>query len=268
MALIKIRNFFLSFFIIACSKNKEISPQKPIVDRNFQLLFGEPSSPEDRRVMKLVETRMRSVVDALNQRVVLPVDIPIVFTSSKVREGPAYSGTYANGVTAEGVKGRLIVYPYLMLRTIEKTLGTTKLSGKELEDAIADTAVFILVHEASHALIDVLSLPILGPEEDAADCGATIFLTSLEEGAKTIQHAILFWRAFAKIRGLHSDAFADIHGLDLQRAYNLACWTYGQDIALNDIFEKELPKHRAKRCAAEYARLANSWDRVLMRNLR
>src|SRR5690349_1901805 len=112
-----LRFVFLILFAIIFIKNFNTPTQSNRHNGSFKLQFGAANS-EDQRLVKLIENRAKVIIDTLNDRIILPVDVPIVFTSDDLREGPAYSGNYFTGISAEGIRGRLIVYPYQMLRTI------------------------------------------------------------------------------------------------------------------------------------------------------
>lgn len=139
------------------------------------------------------------------------------------------------------------------------------------EHLIMGTVVFALTHELGHALIDVLDLPVTGREEDAVDQLATILLLSQGDAGDSLAFGAIGW--FAKrFRANPEDelVFADEHGLDLQRYYNMLCMVYGRDMARYPeiVAEGWLPEGRARRCATEYARIADSWRRLLAPHLR
>lgn len=140
-----------------------------------------------------------------------------------------------------------------------------------------DTAVFIaneviatFYHELGHALIDVLQLPVLGKEEDAADHLSVILMNDIweEDAAAAIlasdatAYALL---AAQREAGGEEPAYSDEHSLDLQRYYTVVCLFYGanpearQQLAV----DLELPQDRAERCPGEWDSAAGSWDAVL-----
>ncbi len=134
------------------------------------------------------------------------------------------------------------------------------------EYLVSGTLVFALMHEIGHALIDVLDLPTTGREEDAADQLATILLLQQGPSGDSLAFGAVGWFATDAHSGqLDSLAFADDHGLDLQRVYNIVCWIHGRDPKeYPEIIEDGwLPEHRRDRCPAEYRRLAESWRRLL-----
>ncbi len=134
------------------------------------------------------------------------------------------------------------------------------------EYLVTGTVVFALMHELGHALVDVLALPITGREEDAVDQLATILL--LQQGAPgdSLAFGAVGWFVTNARHTVPDDlAFADDHGLDSQRVYNILCWIYARDPTRYPEIVKEgwLPEHRRDKCPAEYHRLADSWRRIL-----
>ncbi len=140
----------------------------------------------------------------------------------------------------------------------------TKSPGGEY--LVTGTVVFALMHELGHALVDVLELPITGREEDAVDQLATILL--LQQGAPgdSLAFGAVGWFVTNARRSVPDDlAFADDHGLDSQRVYNIICWIYARDPARYPeiVTDGWLPEHRRDKCPAEFRRLAESWRRIL-----
>lgn len=147
---------------------------------------------------------------------------------------------------------------------------------REIPDGERDQAVlgatdFIFYHEVGHALMDVLDLPVVGREEDAADQLAVYILTdgTEEDEQAAIDGAVALYRLEEE---MDEFAFADEHSLGPQRFYNIACWVYGQN---PEKYPKlllrsggVLPEARAERCPGEYAQLEGSWDRLLQAYLR
>lgn len=134
------------------------------------------------------------------------------------------------------------------------------------EYLVTGTVMFALMHELGHALVDVLQLPITGREEDAVDQLATILL--LQQGAPgdSLAFGAVGWFVTnARHHVPDNFAFADDHGLDSQRVYNIICWIYARDPTRYPeiVTDGWLPEHRRDKCPAEYQRLAESWRRIL-----
>jgi hypothetical protein len=142
---------------------------------------------------------------------------------------------------------------------------------EEVDDAVAGAFVFFLFHEVGHALIDVLELPITGREEDAADQLAAWVLIDADEGNRAvIDAAVSFYGDGEGSVEVEETDFADEHGLDRQRYFNMVCWVYGSDPEANeDLVDDEwLPEERAEQCEGEYRLLDRSWTRLLEGHLK
>ena len=131
--------------------------------------------------------------------------------------------------------------------------------------ALLAQVVFVLFHEVGHAMIDVLDVPVIGQEEDAADQLAAIFMS---DEPILAMWAAEFWksRSAGQTGGYISNSqFADEHDLSQQRFFNLICWTYGADPLVRGYVAQHagLPSERAQRCQNEYARMRSGWERLL-----
>ena len=135
---------------------------------------------------------------------------------------------------------------------------------------VTSNVIATFYHELGHALIDVLDLPVLGREEDAAD-SLSAYLTHQiwdEDSAATIvadsANAYLLYDAEAQENG-YETPYWDEHSLDLQRYYNLICLFYGADPSKRAyiVTEFELPQGRAERCPDEFSQTEASWAGLL-----
>ena len=134
------------------------------------------------------------------------------------------------------------------------------------EPFVEANVLAIFYHEVGHAAIDVLGLPVLAQEEDAADVLSVLLIDALYEpdAAEGIAHDAAFgFLAEAEEGG--EPAFWDVHGPDMQRYFNLVCLFYGanpeerEDVAA----DLGLPEERADYCPDEYAQAAESWGAVI-----
>jgi hypothetical protein len=144
--------------------------------------------------------------------------------------------------------------------------------GVSREQAIRGPVAQILLHETSHALFDLLHVPVLGREEDAADQVASLLLLHLAPGnaRDILEGSAYFFVTLGKQEALNEGSFANAHGLSWQRFYNLACLAYGSDQRrYRDIVERSLlPDERAKGCKAEYTQVYNAFIRLIAPHLR
>ncbi len=135
---------------------------------------------------------------------------------------------------------------------------------------VSSNVIATFYHELGHALIDVLEMPVLGREEDAADALSAYLTHQIwdEESATAIMadsaNAYLMYNTEAE-SGDYEMPFWDEHSLDLQRYYNLVCLFYGADPDKRKaiVTEFELPEDRAERCPDEFAQTEASWGGLL-----
>lgn len=138
--------------------------------------------------------------------------------------------------------------------------------GVTPEDAVIGPVMEVVLHETAHAVFHMLSLPILGKEEDAADQFAAIML--LQMGQETARRTIaatahMYWREAEESPADHSD-FAGAHSPPIQRFYQLACIAYGWDQKLfGFVRETYLEPQRADECPDEAETLKASFWKLL-----
>ncbi len=133
----------------------------------------------------------------------------------------------------------------------------------EIGEMINGAIFFIVFHEIGHALIDVLQLPVLGKDEDAADQIGTFFVLSGQNSPQALAGA--FW--FFEDRSLNYSRqhFSGVHSLGPQRQSNLACWAYGSNPERFGYLKSSplLPASRVVSCRREFQRLDSSVRRLL-----
>jgi hypothetical protein len=136
-------------------------------------------------------------------------------------------------------------------------------------DAIVGPFYDVILHEFAHALFDLLKVPVLGREEDAADQVSTYIMLRLEKDERRrliVGTAYSYTRDFpdADVKPKHTD-FAGEHGTPQQRFFNLLCTAYGADKeAFGDfVAKKQLPESRAEGCADEYKTLVRAFRSLI-----
>ena len=134
--------------------------------------------------------------------------------------------------------------------------------GVAADDVVRGAIIAIFLHEMAHALFDLLNIPVLGREEDAADHVATYVLLNLDkqDSRKIISGVLSGMEPRAKEEKPTWDYYADVHSLTAQRLFNIMCLAYGSDPAsFAALVDKGyLPKERAEICWAEYAQVAQA----------
>lgn len=137
-------------------------------------------------------------------------------------------------------------------------------------DFIANEVIATFYHEVGHGLIDVLKIPVLGKEEDAADTLSVILMDRIwkeEAAAEILRSDAMTYAANADYSLDESDPadFADEHSLDIQRYYAVVCLFYGAnpDARRDLAVELELPEAKLESCPDEWAYASGAWDKVL-----
>jgi hypothetical protein len=140
-------------------------------------------------------------------------------------------------------------------------------------DALVGPLFDTCLHEFGHAIFDMLQLPVLGREEEAADQVSAYIMLHL---GKTEARRLIGGTAYAfKTEAQAATSppkmtqFADVHGTPAQRMYNLLCIAYGADAQLfADVVEKGyLPKDRAEDCEDEYRQVARAFAKLIRPHL-
>lgn len=151
------------------------------------------------------------------------------------------------------------------LWTGDGAVGQTEPSRGAVQFAVGNVE-FLVLHEIGHILIAEKNVPILGPEENAADYIATLAL--LREAPldpsfndRALHSLLAAADAFAASWQVGEAVSADVpywgaHALSIQRFYQIACLLYGSNPkAFASVpAAAGLPPERAASCTEEYAR--------------
>jgi hypothetical protein len=149
-----------------------------------------------------------------------------------------------------------IIYCYEFVADMWKKAPEAVEKGISAADARDGPFAFVLLHESSHALFDLLAVPLLGHEEDAADqlAGWMLLRTGRDAALRLLRGAAWMYLREARARAPGEDDFADVHGLDAQRYYNVLCMAYGSDPEFfgGVVRQGHLPQERAEGCQEEW----------------
>ena len=144
---------------------------------------------------------------------------------------------------------------------------TTTPAGVTPEDALRGPWVEVFMHEIAHALFNLLKVPVLGREEDAADQVAAYVLLNLTDNlARSAVSGVAYMYGHeAQAQDPQAKHFADVHGLPAQRFYNLLCMAYGSNTKrFGDVVERKyLPEARAETCEDEYRQVEYAVKRLI-----
>jgi len=164
----------------------------------------------------------------------------------------------------------VITVCYELLAEILKSAPAQDLPiGVSRADTLIGPTLAVFLHETGHAVFNMLQIPVLGREEDAADQFAAYIMLRLskDEARKMILGSA--YHHTVQMPGpqvtVARQIFSDEHATPAQRAYNILCTAYGADKKLfTDIVEKEfLPKGRAEICEREYGDLSFAMTRLI-----
>lgn len=191
---------------------------------------------------------------ALRSSIRLPRDVTIVFGGDP--DGPFYDP-----------ETRSIQYPWQFVTQSRRLLAAHGYAAADLAPAVVDATRFILHHEVGHALVDLLELPVLGREEDAADGFAAFTAVEIEEDPELVIAATDLFAAFDAEAGdtLDDAAFFDSHSLDLQRFGAISCLAYGSDpdALANVVSGTGMDRERLGACPEEWGQVRDGWNAVL-----
>jgi hypothetical protein len=165
----------------------------------------------------------------------------------------------------------VITVCYELLAAILKNAPARDLPiGISRADTVIGPALNVFLHETGHAVFNMLQIPVLGREEDAADQFAAYVMLRL--GKDEARRMILGSAYHHTIQTpgpqvtVSLQSFSDEHSTPAQRAFNILCMGYGADKQLfADVVEKDfLPKRRAEGCATEYDDLTFAMTKLIV----
>ena len=221
--------------------------------------YVEPKLAENQAVYKLVKEQqgLEKIRDLLS-----PLRLPHRLLL-QTRDCEGVSNAFSNEDSV------IVCYEYL--NDIWKSAPeTTTPAGVAPIDALIGPLVDVFLHEAGHAVFDLLGIPFLGREEDAADqFSAYLLLQMSSDCARRLILAVAYLGSAQAQRELahpvQLSQFADVHELPAQRYFNVLCMAYGEDPKVfGDAVERwHLPKDRAKNCRYEYRRFQYAFNALI-----
>ena len=161
-----------------------------------------------------------------------------------------------------------------MLATHPRYRGMSESRREKAVEFVAGNLIFVLGHEAGHAVIRQMDIPVTGREEDAADIFATLMALMCTDAFadRVLANAALGW-FFSDRRGRRRGDkldYYDEHGLDLQRAYGVVCLMVGSNMTkfAGVATAAKLPATRQQTCVDDFLNAEWSWGNVLKAHLR
>ena len=243
---------------LACVASAPLQAESALRTGQVRVVYAEPKEPkhlairdamQERRILEQLRTLLNPI------RLPRPLTLEVKGCDGKV---DAY---YGEDVAT-------LCYEYVEL--IEKHAPKVATPGGVTRaDTVVGNILDTLLHETGHAVIDMLEIPVMGREEDAADFfSAYLLLQFPAEDAQRLIQGVGFMMASeareALVERPRIEAFAGVHGLPAQRYYNLLCMAYGSDPAtFSNLLAGGLPSRRAKVCGDEYALLKRSFIKLI-----
>jgi len=231
--------------------------QAPAIPTGSQIkiIYGAPKNPAHQPIYERLQKR-RVLEDF--QEFMSPLKLPQPLTI-KVEGCGMVNAYYSSGAVT-------ICYEYIAwLHQIARKV--TLSNEISLEDAVVGPFVDVLLHEVSHAIFDLLKIPLFGREEDAADQLAAFILLQFgpDVARRTIVGTALLFRQMAEDQHPGSADYAAAHGLPAQRFFNVLCIAYGAEPKLFADFVKQgfLPVFRIGSCRWEYRQIAHAFKTLI-----
>lgn len=199
-------------------------------------------------------TVLEDFTDAMNEYVRIPRDVKVIAKDCGESNAFYFPDEHA------------IEICYELSAQERETFTSAGDSGEALDTAVYQSIVATLYHEAGHAFIGELELPITGREEDVADQMAAYILTSDDESKDfLLTTADSYALAGERIETYDDTAFSDTHSLAAQRSVNFLCYVYGSDESTFEylVDDGALNAERAEGCADEYTQLTTAWETLL-----
>jgi hypothetical protein len=158
---------------------------------------------------------------------------------------------------------------------IAATDSATDEAFRSNENFVLGNLEFVLLHEMAHRIIEDFDVPVLGPQEPAADYLAAVALLRVDRFnversdraraflVSTAEAFEMSWEAGQRTRA--EIPYWSAHALGIQRFYQITCLIYGAD---PERFRRlptrtGLPEIRKQGCPAEFARASRAMEWLL-----
>jgi hypothetical protein len=235
------------FAVTSPAAAHELFPADKLKTNQFDYEYVEPKNPAHRPIYEAVKK-----IQLLEkfQEFLSPLRFPIKVTL-KLRG--------CDGVVNATFWDDAIQVCYEYLEWVMRQAPKAEKMGLTPRDALIGPTVDVFLHEAGHAVLEVLEIPFFGREEDSADYFATYVLLQFakDDARRLILGAsFLTGKEASEEQGKAPELrlMADTHGLPAQRFFSRLCMAYGFDQELfgDAVTSGYLPQNRAKNCRYEY----------------
>jgi hypothetical protein len=229
----------------------------------IRIEYAAPSNAEHQKLYEFL--KQRRALEAL-QEIFSPFRLPNDLTLRTIG---------CNGVANAWYQPLMISVCYEYIAEIYNFVPKdTTASGITPANAALGQFFYVFAHEMGHAVYDVLKVPVLGMEEDAADFFAGYIM--LQFGQEQARRLII-GAAYAYDRYMRNpmvsvplSAFSGSHSPPMQRYFNLMCLAYGADSStvFSDLVDLGyLPSDRARRCRREFSTLSFAFRQLIVPHL-
>jgi len=233
------------------------APKRAKTDR-IDVQYVAPKSSEHRAVLELV--REHRTLEKIKQ----------LLSPLRLSRRLLIKTEACNGEANAWYDGKTVTVCYEYLDEVWNDVPEeTTADGVTPIDALVGPVMDVFLHEAGHAVFDMLRVPLFGREEDAADQFSIYIMLKME---KDEARRLILGNAYQYMGDVESPSvsmplkkFADDHGTPSQRFFNVLCLAYGADGELFADFVSKgvLPKERAEGCADEYAQVELAYTRLI-----
>jgi len=232
--------------------------QAPRTDQ-VRTIYDEPANETHRAIRDAMQARrILETVGALLNSFRLPRELTLEVRGCNGRETAWYDRDVA-----------VFCYEYVELIQRHAPKVATP-GGVQRADAIVGAVIDTILHEAGHGIFDILEIPVMGREEDAADFFSIYLMLQFPpEDARRLIEGIAF-NMGSEARPEISERqapqkFAGPHAMNAQRHYNVLCLAYGANPALfNDAVPAGLPPWRARFCGDDWKMLQRAFTRLIL----
>jgi hypothetical protein len=226
----------------------------------IRIEYAPPRNSDHQDLYELL--KQRRALESL-QQIFNPIRLPGDLTLRTVGCDGVSNAWYQQSVVS-------VCYEYL--REIQEMAPQdTTASGITPSDAMLGQFFYVFAHEFGHAIYDLLPIPVLGTEEDAADYfSAYMMLMFGQDQARRL----IIGAGYAYSRYLANPrvtiplvAFSGSHSPPAQRFFNLMCLAYGSDSTgvFADLVDMGyLTPTRAPRCRREFNRLSFAFRELIV----
>ena len=234
--------------------------EPPARTDQVQVVYPEPKEAKHLPLRDaLQQRRIMELVRALLSSFRLPRELTLEVKGCDGRVDAYYGDDTAT-----------LCYEYIeLIEQHSPKVGTPE--GLARVDAMVGAIMDTVLHEVGHAIFDMLDIPVLGREEDAADFFSAYMLLQFapDDAHRLIQGVVFMLASEARAEleePLRLKKLSKEHGLPGQRYYNWLCIAYGsnQQIFRDIVSRGSLPESRADNCEDEYDMLQRAFNKLIL----